>query len=241
MEKASSGRTWHGRTRMATRNRAREATPVSPAALRASDKSSGPRSSKGVRTRERLVEAAKEVFEEQGFLEARISDIAERAGQAHGSFYYYFDSKEEVFREVAAAVDKRLFAPLDDVIKAQSKLAPKQRVREAMRRHFESYRQEARIMGLIEHVSRFDPEVNAIRLARHKRYTEQVAETIRQLQKKKLADATLDPLITAAALGALTYRFAEMWLVHGAVDCTLEHAIEQVTQIFSNALRLKEA
>jgi hypothetical protein len=48
-------------------------------------------------------------------------------------------------------------------------------------------------------------------------------------------------MITAAALGALTYRFAEMWLVHGAIDCTLEHAIEQVSQIFSNALRLKDA
>jgi AcrR family transcriptional regulator len=194
-----------------------------------------------VKTRERMLEAAKEIFEEHGFLDARIADIAERAGQAHGSFYYYFDSKEEVFREVAAAVDKRLFAPLDDVIKAPSKLDTKQRVREAMRRHFESYRQEARIMGLIEHVSRFDAEVNAMRLARHTRHTEQVAETIRQLQRKKLADPTLDPMVTAAALGALTYRFAEMWLVHGAIDCTLEHAIEQVSQIFSNALRLKDA
>jgi len=220
--------------------RAREAAPVSSALPQSSDKTVAPRSSKGARTRERLVEAAKEVFEELGFLDARVSDIAERAGQAHGSFYYYFDSKEEVFREVAAAVDNRLAAPLDDVIKAQSKLGPKQRVREAMRRHFESYREEARILGLIEHVSRYDSEVNAIRLARHKQYTEQVAETIRQLQRKKLADPTLDPMITAAALGALTYRFAELWLVHGAVECSLEHAIDQVTQIFSNALRLKD-
>lgn len=223
------------------RTRAREAAPSSPAEARATDKASNSRSLKGARTRERMLEAAKEVFEEHGFLDARISDIAERAGQAHGSFYYYFDSKEEVFREVAAAVDKRLFAPLDDVIKAQSKLDTKQRVREAMRRHFESYRQEARILGLIEHVSRFDSEVNAMRLARHKRYTEQVAETIRQLQRNKLADTNLDPVITAAALGALTYRFAEMWLVHGAIECTLEHAIEQVSLIFSNAIRLKGA
>jgi AcrR family transcriptional regulator len=193
-----------------------------------------------VRTRERLVEAAKEIFEEHGFLEARISDIAERAGQAHGSFYYYFESKEEVFREVAAALDEQLFAPLEDVIKAQSKLPPQQRIREAMRRHFESYRKEARILGLIEHVSRFDPEVNAMRLARHKRYTEEVAETIRQLQRRKLADPKLDPLIAAAALGALTYRFAEMWLVHEAIDSTMEHAIEQVSRIFVNSLRLKE-
>jgi AcrR family transcriptional regulator len=205
------------------------------------DKPSGPRSSKGVRTRERLVEAAKEIFEENGFLEARISDIAERAGQSHGSFYYYFDSKEEVFREVALAVDERLFAPLDEVIMAQSGLPPQQRIREAMRRHFESYRKEARIMGLIEHVARFATEVNALRLSRYQRYTERVAETIRQLQRRKLADPKLDPLITAAALGALTYRFAEMWLVHGAVDCKLEHAVEQVSRIFANAIRLGDA
>jgi AcrR family transcriptional regulator len=201
-------------------------------------KSNAPRSSKGARTRERLVEAAKEVFEELGFLETRISDIAERAGQAHGSFYYYFDSKEEVFREVISAVDDRLFAPMTEVIKAHSALAPKQRIREAMRRHFDSYKEEARILGLIEHVSRFDPEVNAIRLGRHARYTEEVAEQIRVLQRRKLADTSLDPMITAAALGSLTYRFAEMWLVHGAVDCTMEQAVDQVSQLFANALRL---
>ena len=62
-----------------------------------SEKPSGPRSRKGVKTRSRLVTAAKEIFERDGFLDARISDIAERAGLSHGSFYHYFESKEEVF------------------------------------------------------------------------------------------------------------------------------------------------
>ncbi len=75
------------------------------------DKPSGPRSRKGVETRARLVVAAKEVFEQDGFLEARISDIAERAGLSHGSFYHYFESKEEVFREVALEVDELALAP----------------------------------------------------------------------------------------------------------------------------------
>ena len=65
----------------------------------------GPRSSKGARTRARILEAAKAVFEETGFLNARISDIAERAGLSHGSFYHYFESKEQIFREVAELVD----------------------------------------------------------------------------------------------------------------------------------------
>jgi AcrR family transcriptional regulator len=224
-----------------SKNRATaEASEVEAPSPAVAEKPSTPKSSKGVRTRERLVEAAKEIFEENGFLNARISDIAERAGQSHGSFYYYFQSKEEIFREVAAAVDKRLFAPLQDVILADSTLPASQRIREAMRRHLESYRQEARIMGLIEHVARFDPEVNAMRLARHQRHTEQVANIIRQLQRRKRADPKLDPMIAAAALGALSFRFAEMWMVHGAINTTLKHAVEQLTVIFMNAVRLKD-
>ena len=224
-----------------SRARARVDEVVPVAVPETSDKSmvTRPRSSKGVRTRERLVEAAREIFETQGFTEARISDIAERAGQSHGSFYYYFDSKEEVFREVAAAVDDQLFAPLDDVIMAKSWLAPQQRIREAMRRHLESYRQHARIMALIEQVSRHDAEVNALRMARHKRHTDEVTKSIRQMQRRKIADASLDPAIVATAFGALTHRFAEIWLVHCAVECSLEHAVEQLSRLFENALRLK--
>jgi AcrR family transcriptional regulator len=172
-------------------------------------------------------------------LDARITDIAARAGQAHGSFYYYFDSKEEIFREVAAKVEDRLFAPMDEVIMARSHLKPRERIREAMRRHLESYRREARLMSLIEHVSRFDADVNALLMNRHQRHTERVAGTIRQLQRRKLADPKLDPIVTATALGALTHRFAEMWLVHGAVDCTLDHAVDQLSRIFVNAIRLR--
>jgi DNA-binding transcriptional regulator YbjK len=44
-----------------------------------------------MRARARLVDAAKKVFERDGFLEARIVDIAETAQIAPGSFYHYFD------------------------------------------------------------------------------------------------------------------------------------------------------
>ena len=203
------------------------------------EKPSGPRSRKGVRTRARLLDAAKQVFEETGFLDARISDIAERAGLSHGSFYHYFDSKEQVFREVAELVDEQLSAPLTEVVLAPgSTTPPHERIREAMRLHFESYRAEARIMGVIEQVSRYDEHVNAVRMARHASYGAQMADSIRQLQRRQLADPTLDPDLTASALGALTYRFAELWLVQGAVDCTLEEGIDQVTRIFVNALGL---
>jgi hypothetical protein len=75
-----------------------------------------------------------------------------------------------------------------------------------------------------------------MQLARYRRHTQQVAESIRQLQRNKRADPKLDAVVTAAALGGLTQRFAEMWLVHRAIDCTLEHAIDHVSQLCLNAL-----
>src|SRR5881227_1571215 len=131
------------------------------------DTAAGPRSTKGERTRARLLDAAKSVFEDSGFLEARISDIAERAGLSHGSFYTYFDSKEQIFREVAAAVDDELGAPLSDVIlPSSSGLPPQERLRGALQAHFDTYRKEARIMGIIEEVSRYDDHVRDLLLAR---------------------------------------------------------------------------
>ena len=72
------------------------------------ERPNGPRSRKGVQTRARLVDAAKKVFEDHGFLDARISDIAEEAGLSHGSFYHYFESKDEIFLEVAEAQEDKL-------------------------------------------------------------------------------------------------------------------------------------
>lgn len=203
----------------------------------ASEVVAGPRSSKGERTRARILEAAKAVFEETGFLNARISDIAERAGLSHGSFYHYFESKEQIFREVAELVDAELGAPLGDVVLASgSGLSPAERLKEAMRRNFASYQAEAKIMGQIEEVSRYDEHVQALVQAQHHRYTGQVAESIRQLQRRGLADKTLDPDIAAAAIGAMTGRFAELWLVQGAIVCTLDEAVEHVHRLLTNAL-----
>jgi AcrR family transcriptional regulator len=205
----------------------------------ANEKPSGPRSRKGIETRARLVSAAKEIFERDGFLDARISDIAERAGLSHGSFYHYFESKEEVFREVALAVDERLTAPMYDVIFDRTfKAGTYERLRTAIRMHLERYRDEARIMGVVEQVSRIDPEVGAARFERHLVSNDDVKKAIEALQRQGLADRRINPEIAAAALGSMTYRFPEMWLVQGLIDCDFDTVVDQLTLLFVNALGL---
>lgn len=47
--------------------------------------------------REQILEAAKEVFWEKGFLNATTEEIAQRAELAVGTLYLYFQSKEELY------------------------------------------------------------------------------------------------------------------------------------------------
>jgi AcrR family transcriptional regulator len=208
-----------------------------------SDRPSGPRSRKGIQTRARLVDAAKQVFEDHGFLDARISDIAERAGLSHGSFYHYFDSKDEIFLEVAEAQEDRLsqHSIVDSgLLDATSGTTVRDRLRDANHRFLSDYRDEARIMGVIEQVSRYNDQVQAVRFARQQLYTRRTEDSIRQLQELGLADASLDPTISAQALSAMVTRFAEMWFVQRLLDCTFEDGVEQLTALCVNALQLKD-
>jgi AcrR family transcriptional regulator len=65
-------------------------------------------------TRQRVYEAAKELFREKGYLRTRTADIAERAGVSHGAVHAHFQSKANILSvlmlEYFGEVDARMRA-----------------------------------------------------------------------------------------------------------------------------------
>jgi AcrR family transcriptional regulator len=66
-----------------------------------------PKTSRGRKTRRRILDAAEAEFGEKGFHDGSISGITQRAGVALGTFYTYFDSKEEIFQALVADMSRR--------------------------------------------------------------------------------------------------------------------------------------
>jgi len=66
-----------------------------------------PKTARGRRTRDKLLEAAEIEFGEKGFHDAAISGITYRAGVALGTFYTYFESKDEIFQALVSFMSKR--------------------------------------------------------------------------------------------------------------------------------------
>lgn len=211
------------------------------------------RSSKGAQTRARLLDAAKQVFEDTGFLDARISDIAETAGLSHGSFYHYFDSKEQIFREIAEAQEALLTAPPDagddtdegasdgaEDVDGAEPVSDLERIRRANRNYLQRYRDNGKIMAVIEEVSRYDEHVNEVRLQRQKHFAGRSEAALRQLQKDGKAAGDVDPEIAALALGSMVARVAELWLIEHWGDYDLDQITDQVTKLWANAIGLTE-
>lgn len=57
-------------------------------------------SRRSARTRERILEAAVEVFARRGFHGARVADIAEQAGIAYGLVYHHFRNKDDLLAAI---------------------------------------------------------------------------------------------------------------------------------------------
>ncbi|WP_461863669.1 TetR/AcrR family transcriptional regulator [Thermococcus sp.] len=56
------------------------------------------------KTREKLVNAAMELFASKGFDKTTVDEIVAKAGVAKGTFYLYFKSKEDLIKELAFEV-----------------------------------------------------------------------------------------------------------------------------------------
>jgi len=77
------------------------------------------------KTREKLLIVAKRAFARFGFHKATMDKIARTAKKAKGSLYYYFTSKEELFREVVKDELLRVREELSKVVNSNEKTRDK--------------------------------------------------------------------------------------------------------------------
>ena len=82
------------------------ASPVAPVPTESTDRT--PRTERGRKTLRKLLDAAAIEFGERGFHETSITAITGRAGTALGSFYTYFQSKEELFQALVRDLSGRV-------------------------------------------------------------------------------------------------------------------------------------
>jgi AcrR family transcriptional regulator len=195
-----------------------------------------PRTARGARTRAALVSAARKVFERDGYLNARLTDITAEANCSTGSFYTYFTNKEEIFAAVLEEAQEEMLHPhVREVTGDEDPIAV---IEASNRAYLEAYERNAKLMRLLEQVATIDDDFRELRRRRGALFAERNARSIRDLQARGLADPDLDPLIAARALSGMVGRMAHAVYILGD-DVDREDLVQTLTRLWANALRLE--
>jgi AcrR family transcriptional regulator len=192
--------------------------------------------SRGQRTRQQILDAARVVFGRVGYLDAGIDDIVAEAGLARGSFYTYFPSKLDVFKVLAAEVGEAIAGAVTQEPGERS-LDPVAALDRSNRRYLDAYRRNAAIYGLIEQTAGIDPELRQLRQHYRELHVERVAARIRSWRRRGLAAAAVDPATAAAALVSMTSNFCYWWHVLGEQHDE-ETAAATLTALWAGSLGL---
>lgn len=198
------------------------------------------RSPRKEKTRRRLVQAAREVFEEKGFLDTRIADIPARAGLAHGTFYVHFQTKEEIFYEVADGLVQEQFS--ETSIPPDFDGSQKERFAHSIRTYLSSISASAAISRNIEQVATFDPHMREVRRKTRRVFHARNQRVIERLQREGRADPDISADIVAEAMVSMVSNYAYMNIAladpddGGTVD--IEAATYTLTEIWARSIGL---
>lgn len=165
-------------------------------------------------TSERLVEAAIEVFREQGYERARVQDIARTAGLTTGAIYANYRGKAELLLDAITASSS---AELDALLRDAPSLAPRDLL-ETLGSHLLHKRRVDRPL-LLEAVvaARHDDTLAALL---HDRFAERSA-ILRGVVARGERDGSIDPSLDADALTVFTTTLAMGALVVRTLDLPL--------------------
>lgn len=167
---------------------------------------------KGRATREAFRQAGRRVFAERGYLNATIAEIAAEAGKSLGSFYKYFDNKEELLAHLAADFD----AVLQDLTAAPFKqgIPPEEALRQAIAAFWATFHERLGELVAVFQASMIDERFAERWRSIRANGIRSIAAGIERAQRDGYCPG-LDPLIAASALSSMIEHFCYVWQHHG--------------------------
>jgi AcrR family transcriptional regulator len=163
---------------------------------------------RGSERREQIVEAAFRLFADQGYHGTAVGDICDELGVGKGVFYWYFKSKDDLFRELLRTCLQRLrraqYQALEETEGAVARL--EQGIRASIR----FYREEPGYLAVIRTAARYDEFSGVL----HEGQATVVADTAIHI-KQGMAEGSVrhgDPDLMAHGILGAIYHFVEIYL-----------------------------
>jgi AcrR family transcriptional regulator len=145
--------------------------------------------------RAELASAAAEVFARNGVANTSVSDIVKAAGVAQGTFYLYFDSKDDVLLAVVEQMVDSMVAGMEEAVHAPGASAVERMV--GLGDMLSSFEQDSGAAELLDIFHRPDNRALHDRLAEH--LTPRLVPLVESIVEQGVAEGSFDVPDTRAA------------------------------------------
>lgn len=194
-----------------------------------------PSTEKGRDTRRRLMKAAAQLYE-NGYANARITDITDAAGLSAGAFYRYFEDRQQLTRELLREMMDEMYvfirSPFDET-------QPIRSVLESTRKYFEFYEAHRALLGVVVELSQTDAEVAHLWDAAKRAFNDRIVRSLeRGIAAGQMRD-DLDLALAAEMLRSMTEYYAFQRFVlngSGLSDVSLEQATNTIAEIWISGM-----
>lgn len=161
-----------------------------------------------------MLEAADKLIHEQGFPSLRIEEIVEAAKLSIGTFYLYFESKDDLFINLVIENTGELRRRLEAASKTAGTVL--QRLGQVLDTYLDFVKEHERGFLHYHHVGQVDTTVGPLSVWA----CNQCASTLRPLLEEGMARGEIrktDPELLAQAVVGLNQHMASYWLQHQEV------------------------
>lgn len=163
---------------------------------------------RGSKRREQIIDAAFRLFAEQGYHGTTVGDICDDLGVGKGVFYWYFESKESLFRELLRACLLHLRRAQEAAIEGVDD--PVGRIERGIRASIEFFRGDPGYLNVIRTAARYEGFSGAL----HEGQEVVVADVAIHVKEGMSAGSIRagDPDLMAHGILGAIYHFVEVYL-----------------------------
>ena len=179
-------------------------------------------------TRERILEAAADVFADKGFHQAAVDDIVRASDTSKGSFYFHFPNKRGIFTALLDHLTVRLLARVEEAVAREPDAM--RRLDAALQAVLSAFAQRRRLARLLLiEVAGLGHAMDERLMAVHRRFTDLIQRYLEEAVRAGQIPPQDTALAACAWMGALN-EVVTRWLYTGRPE-RLESTLPGLRQL----------
>lgn len=191
-----------------------------------------PTTPKGRQTWQSIIAAARTVFARDGFVGARMSDVAEEAGLSMGGLYRYFGNKEDLFEALIADIHTELYEASRS---PEHRFAdePYEALLDANRGYLSHYYENRDVMRSFIEAAAVDDRFRSIWWEMRNRHAHRFADALRHdygIEEVRGSSVTL----ASDAMACMVEQCAYVWFAQAALHDT-PVTVDDAARVVTNA------